>query len=234
MPDLENSKRNLERATYSPIRSQRVIAGDTGRAWTKWSYFAALAPKINEVDLVSRRLTGGPSPLPESQRQFLDVLRTVAGSDLPDAPSASLPLKMAKQFAAIPVVVLQCFGEELSNVREEQIQATLTSHATILRRYEQSLRKSGGSSQTTGPTLPSKYKLDANFVLPGAAGVKAYRFETKPAVITAGEQRRFAKRVRPASDASGATASASALLVRPPLEEATPATPETTPFQSPP
>lgn len=67
-------------------------------------------------------------------------------------------------------------------------------------------------------------------MLPGAAGVKAYRFETKPAVITAGEQRRFAKRVRPASDASGATASASALLVRPPLEEATPATPETTPI----
>ncbi len=153
MADLENSKRSMERATYTPIKSERQSERPVERALDKWSYFAALKPTANEVALVTRRLTAGENPLPESDRAYLSVLQAAA-ADLPNAPSASLPLQMMREFAPIPASLLRRFGEELLRVREEQLNATLTAHATILTRYDESIRKRAGQPSRAPPGAP--------------------------------------------------------------------------------
>jgi hypothetical protein len=226
--DLENSKRSMERATYSPIKSQRQPDQPVGRAWDKWSYFAALKPSADEVAEVARRLMTGENPVPEGDRKYLNVLQAAA-SDLPDAPSASLPLKMIREFAPIPLSLLKRFGEELLRLREEQANTLLASHATMLTHYDQAIR-TASEPPSREPTFPGEYNLDPEFVLPGVPGVKAYRYATKPAALPPTERTQLSNHTSPAPDALGVTATISVLLVSPPLESTEPLSPDTTPI----
>jgi len=60
---------------------------------------------------------------------------------------------MIREFAPIRVYLLQRFGEELLRVREEQLKAMLTSHATILTRYEESVRRRAGQPSRAKPAI---------------------------------------------------------------------------------
>ncbi len=227
MPELEHSKRSIERATYTPIKAPRVIESPTGRALDKWSYFAGLRPSVNEAEFVTGRLGDNEVPVPQEERKFLAVLRAGAAV-LADAPTSSGPLGMVREFAPMPAALLKRFGDELLRLRREQVQNTLTAHATILQRYEDSLRSQLGGAPIDKPTLPGNYRLDTNFVLPGITGAKVYRLETAPAVLTATPgQARPANR---AADATGATATGSALVVFPPLDASGVSAPSLTPI----
>jgi hypothetical protein len=231
MTDLENSKRSMERATYTPIKGARQVDQPVGRALDKWSYFAALKPSANEVAVVTRRLTGNENPIPEDNQVHLSVF-TDAVSDSPDAPSASLPLRMVREFSQMPTELLARFGQELLLVRQAQVQTTLTGHTTLLTRYEQAVRRTTEAPPDAKPTLSSEYELDSKFVLPGVPGVKAYRFETPPTEIPPSQRAKVSEGVgaAPAADATGMTAAASAILIRPSLEPTGPVDTHATPL----
>ncbi len=221
MADLENSKRSLERATYTPISPARQIEHPIGRAVDKWSYFAGLKPTVNETSAVVRLMTSGDHPIPDTDRQYLPVLATAA-SEMTDTSDASLPMRMLRAFGPVPASVLKRFGEELLQIRKATAASTLSSQAALLTRYEQAIRNTSASPAEAKPTLSSDYKLDPKFVLAGVPGAKAYRYETTPAAIPSGQG-------APA-DATGMTATASAILVHPSTESPAASTVDRTPL----
>lgn len=228
MSELEHSKRTLERATYTPIKLDRQDDREPGRALDKWSYFAALSPTAREVTEVICRMTSGENRIPEDERNYLTVLQAAA-SDRPESPSSSLPLKMMPEFAPVPANLLQRFGAELLQVREQEVNATVESHAAILTQYEQAIHKSSGGVSHTKPAIPKGYKLDADFVLPGLPGAKVYRYESEPTAMTAAQAEELSNHVEQDADESGMIAHSGALVVRSLIETAPPARPETTP-----
>ncbi len=229
MPELEHSKRSVERATYTPIKAARPIELPAGRALDKWSYFAGLRPSVAEASHVVNRLRDGESPVPESDRKFLPIFEAAAAA-LADATTASGPLAITRDFTLVPPGLLKRFGGELLRYREAQVQNTLSSHKAILKRYDESIRAKMGPAPTDKPILPGIYQLDADFVLPGIAGVTAYRFETAPKHLPTAAANVAGVVAGPAADTTGATAAASVILVLPPLDPAAAANPATTPI----
>jgi hypothetical protein len=214
MAELEHSKRTVERATYTPIKPPRRIEREPGRALDKWSYFAALAPTVDEMAVVVRRLTGGGRPVPEGDRKHLRVLQSTV-ADRPDAPSASLPLQAISKLSPVPASLLRLVGAELLQVREEDLKQTVESHAAILARYEGAARGAGEQKRTPGPAVPRGYKRDVNLVPLNLPGSEVYRYEGKPAAVTPAQRREIGRRVQPAPDATGMTATLGAVLVQP-------------------
>lgn len=228
MAELEHSRRNIERATYTPIRPPRVVPAEPGRALDKWGYFATLAPTAQEMAIVARRLTTGEHPVPPEDRPHLEAMQA-AVAERPESPSASVPLEMMRRFATIPAGLLRLVGEELLRVREEAANQTVNSHAAILARYEEAVRRSSGARPDSRPVVPEGYKVDPDLVVPGVPGAKVYRFERKPTTLAPTTPREAAGRVRPAADATGQTGSSGALVVR----RAEPAEPASNPATTP-
>lgn len=228
MADLEHSKRSMERATYSPIKTQRQTEQPTGRALDKWSYYAALQASAQEVGLVLRDFVTGETPIPAEDRKYLTTLATAAADD-PTAPRASTPLNMLHEFSPIPSYLLKLFGEGLLKVREAQVKNVLSGFANILERYENAVRAETGRPHIEG-RIPNEYRLDADYVVPGVAGARVYRFDV-PLSLTA-------TAASLATDAIGAampgtvrlTATAGGLLTLPPLDSPTVATAESSPI----
>ena len=74
MSDLENSRRSLERATYTPIKVERPIERVIGRAADKYSYFAGLALTADEAARVVKTLGGARPPITDDDRKHLATL----------------------------------------------------------------------------------------------------------------------------------------------------------------
>jgi Type II secretion system (T2SS), protein G len=217
MTELEHSKRSLLRATYTPIRVVRPRHPSTARALDKWSYMAALAANALEMTNVIGRMTSGEQPIPPEDRPHLETL-AAAVDEHPEVPSGSLPLTMLKRLGAVPPYLLVRFGAELLAVREQELDRTLSRHAAIAARYEDAMRRAAGPRSDAKPTIPAEYQLDPNFVVVGRAGANAYRFESRPVVISdAPPAASRAKRaVTRAADAiTGFTAAAGTFVVFP-------------------
>jgi hypothetical protein len=229
MAELDHAKRTIQRATYSPIKTERPARREPGRALDKWAYVAALSPTAKEMAVVIRRLNAGDPPLTESERAHLATLQG-AVSDRAEAPSASMPLEMIARMSGIPTALLQRVGEELLHVREQEVETTTGSHAAVLSRYEAAMRKAAGQAPSARSAIPREYKIDPEVVLASVPGGKVYRHETRPAPIPAAVARAAARKARAAADSTGRTATAGAFLVMP-RADAEPATsPSTTPI----
>ena len=125
MAELENSKRSIERATYTPLKVVRREP-TSGRAVHKWSYFAGLAATPAQVAQIVRQLSAGTDPVPQEQRAFLDTL--IAASTESETHAASPPLKFLPAFAAIPAKLLLRFGEALLQLRQQLVARTVQYH----------------------------------------------------------------------------------------------------------
>jgi hypothetical protein len=235
MPDLENSRRSMERATYTPIKVQRPIERIIGRAADKHSYFAGLAPTAAEAAEVARVLGGGRPPISDDDRKHLATL-AAAATDPASAAGTSAPVAALPTFATIPPALFRRFGEALLEIRQRAVKDTLESHAGILSSYEAAMRKAAGGAGHAKAAIPRELTLDAGVVLPGMPGARVYRFEGAPEALPAPPPTRAgdaaarrSARSRADDDATGRTARAAAMLVRPPAEDPTP-TPATTPL----
>lgn len=229
MAELEHSKRSMPRATYTPIKTPRPPAHEPGRALDKWAYLAALTPSVREMTLVIRRLTAGEPPLPEADRVHLATIQAIV-AESPESPSASLPLDMMERMAAVPARLLLRFGTELQRVREQDVEQTLGSHGAILARHAAATGPTRAARPGARPTIPREYKLDPEIVLPGVAGGKVYRYESRPAVLAGAPARAAARRARAAADSTGETGTAGAFVVAAPAEAEPAGTPATAPL----
>ena len=228
MSDLENSRRSLERATYTPIKVQRPIERPIGRAADKYSYFAGLAPTADEAAQIIRVISAGPPPISDEDRKHLATL-AAAVTDPAQSHGSSGSVAALPTFAAIPRPLLRRFGSALLDLRLKATKETIDSHATILSGYEVAMRKAAGGVAHAKASIPREMTLDTSVVLPGAPGAKVYRFEAEPESLPAAPATRRSTRARPADDAVGQTARAAAMLVRPATDDPAP-TPATTPI----
>jgi hypothetical protein len=161
--------------------------------------------------VVIRRLTSGDGSVPEVDRKHLRVLQA-AVADKPDSPSASLPLQMIARFAPVPASLLRRVGAELLRAREEDLKQTLESHAAILARYEGAAPGAAGRKPAAKPAIPRGYRRDAEITPINLPGSEVYRYEGKPAAVTPAQRREVGRRVQPAADATGMTATLGALF----------------------
>jgi len=194
MAELENSKRSIERATYTPLKVVRREP-TSGRAVHKWSYFAGLAATPAQVAQIVRQLSAGTDPVPQEQRAFLDTL--IAASTESETHAASPPLKFLPAFAAIPAKLLLRFGEALLQLRQQLVARTVQSHIEILNRYDLEIRKSSGALPTK-PTIPKRYTLDPSIVIPGIPGARIFRYDETLERTNAGSRRGAGARAQPA------------------------------------
>ena len=231
MPDLENSRRSMERATYTPIKVQRPVEPTIGRAADKYSYFAGLAPTADEAAQVIKGLGGIRPAISDEDRKHLATL-AAAVTDPAQPHGSSASVAALPTFSDIPPALLRRFGAGLLELRRRATQATLDSHVEILSRYEAAMRKAAGGGAPARTSLPPEMTLDTSVVLPGAPGARVYRFESEPEVLPAPAPEttgRRTTRARPADDSVGRTARAAAMLVRPATDDPAP-TPATTPI----
>src|SRR5262245_52707230 len=113
MAELDNAKRSLERATYTPFEQQRDDRPpEEGRIWDKWGYAAGLRVSAKEAAAVVQRLAPGR----DAELQRLAALVVAEG----ETPS-SLPLDRAKQFNVVSPDLLLEFGSALAALREEKV-----------------------------------------------------------------------------------------------------------------
>lgn len=215
MSELDHSKRSLERATYSPLKtSGRDVAGGN-RAWDKWSYAASLSPSRQESARVVDRLQRGPRPVPREQRAALKQLAALFDRQ-PETPSASLPLEVAPVFAGIPAGLLQRFGEELLEVRQADLNEVVATQQTIFEAYQKVIQPGAAPEPTPAKPAPG-LNFDPDFVRPDLPGAQLYRSELREISLkeAPSPEVNLAARVKPAPESVGAAFQREAQLVLP-------------------
>ena len=204
MSELEHSRRNMERATYTPIRAERDIGSGTHqRTWDKWSYMAAMSPSLRETARVIQRLTNGPSPIPKNQQKYLQIIQSIV--QRPGQQASSLPLESAPTLADIPAELLHRFGEELFEIRKTDLDERLKAHDILSSTYQRAVQQAVVSPRMKAE-IPAGYKIDPNFVRSDLPGAKLYRLEVQPISMAEAQTRRAraAGGPTPAPDAKGA------------------------------
>jgi len=217
MADLDHSKRNMERATYTPIKPPREHKPDQpGRALDKWGYAAALSPTRAEYARIKRRLTQGSDAVPPSHRKYLDKLEAVFIAQ-EDKQSAAAILENIPVFRDMPGSLLLRVGEELLKIREGSLKEGVATLEAIAATYEKAALSGTIEHRPPRVKIPAGFTLDASFFRPDLPGAKLYRKEGKPTLITASMAKAKAKtaRIKPAPGTVGSHLQASALLVMP-------------------
>ena len=217
MADLDHSKRNMERATYTPIKPAREHKPDqAGRALDKWGYAAALSPTRAEYVRIKRRLTQGSDAVPPSHRKYLDKLEAVFIAQ-EDKQSAAAILENIPVFRDMPGSLLLRVGEELLKIREGSLKEGVATLEAIAATYEKAALSGTIEHRPPRVKIPAGFTLDASFFRPDLPGAKLYRKEGKPTLITASMAKAKAKtaRIKPAPGTVGSHLQASALLVMP-------------------
>ena len=217
MAELDHSKRNMERATYTPIKPAREPKPDQpGRALDKWGYAAALSPTRAEYARIKRRLTQGSDAVPPAQRKFLDKLEAVFTAQ-EDKQSAAAILENIPAFKDMPGSLLLRVGEELRKIREGNLKEGAATLETIAAAYEKAAIAGTAEPRPPRVKIPAGFALDASFFNPELPGAKLYRKEGKPTPITAAMAAAQAKaaRIKRPPDAKGLRQHVSAMVVVP-------------------
>ena len=189
MPELDNAKRSLERATYTPLEQRRGRRpSQEGRAWDKWAYGAALRVTAREATAVVQRLV--PRGASDARKRRTEVQRLAALLVAEGENPSSLPLDRAKQFEAIGPDLLLEFGTELAVVRGggERVSPDAAEigpawHATA------------SSAASTVSKIPTHLKIDRNALIAGLPDARVFRFHEQKALPASA--RRAAAGVRP-------------------------------------
>jgi hypothetical protein len=174
MADLDHSKRNMERATYTPIKPEKKHMRDReGRSLDKWGYAAALSPTRTEYTRIKRRLTQGSDAVPPAQRKFLDKLEAVFIAQ-EDKQSAAAILENIPVFHDMPASLLLRVGEELLKIREGNLKEGVAALETIAAAYEKA------AVTGTAEPRPPRVKIPAGFVLDASSGYRGGSHENSP------------------------------------------------------
>lgn len=174
MRELYNSKRSIERATYTPIRIHSGH-GDgherARRAWEKWSYATNLKLDAHELTAVADHLRKN-GQLGEAESAVLAVFQKVWGARDDGAPDHSLALRSVPLFADLAVKALARFGEALAEVREIESSEVLALQERLMAAYQEAQPAlHAGTALVTSP--PEGFTLVTDIV-PAFPGGRLY------------------------------------------------------------
>jgi hypothetical protein len=212
MAELDNAKRSLERATYTPIerpkRSDRPAP--KGRAWDKWGYGAGLRVSAREAAAVLRRLTTGDDAAARKQRAALQRLAALLVSE--GETPASLPLERVTQFNEVSPDLLLQFGTELAALREEEQKQHLAIAAEIASAYPRHAAPANVPPAVS--QIPRYLKLDRNAVVSAVPDAQVFRFQERKA-LPAPARRAARGREQPGQEPKGLMVREEVMLARP-------------------
>ncbi len=179
MAVIDHARRNLERATFTQIKTvtSRPIAG---RAWEKWSYVAALSStRVEWTDAVHHAVSAGA--IAEDQAAQL----LVVGALLPEGPGrspASLPLQLASKFDPINSAALSALGEALAEQRRAAADAAKASVDALVAAAGKALAPKPATPPTV--SVPPTLQLNPNAFVLKYPGAKIYERQTTALVAT--------------------------------------------------
>ena len=150
MSTLSHARRNLERASYTLIKSQPRPQQTPGRAWQKWSYAAALAPTATEFSSALDQLTRTRS-IPDDQLALLQLFRAKLPPSVEEM-GASVPLELAPDLQAINEDALLAFGRTIAQTRQDDVRTAAKNADALITAAQKSLAST--PSQTAGLTRP--------------------------------------------------------------------------------
>ena len=216
MPELYNSKRSMERATYTPVELRQGREGSKDgprRAWDKWSYAANLAVKPREIATVAARMRK-EGAVGAADKQVLEVFQKVWGH-ASEVPEQALALRSAPLFAPLGVEALARFGEVLADVRQTEADQVHQLHEGLHTAYLKAQ-----PAPDRGPVLetqpPKGFTLVAHASSAAFPGSRIYqRIETLELGKLTAAKARTAK-VAPARGTLGLQTKGSALLIQGP------------------
>jgi hypothetical protein len=166
MAELGNSKRTLNRATYTPIKPDKKPGGrPPRRALDKWSGLAAMRIAAIELPDLRKALSRNKAAL-----AVLEVVE-VAGATTA-GPTASGNLGALPQLAqADPAHIVQV-GQALLALRQRKAQEVEKAARTLESHMQGSMDSKPQGIKVTAASLGKAYKVDATFInerFPGAA-----------------------------------------------------------------
>ena len=185
MTELDNAKRSLERATYTPIRRPADRPVERGRAWDKWSYAAGLRTNAREAAAVVGRVTKGSKAVRgKDATAARKIARLVV---IEDDAAASLPLERVPEFDEIPPDVLLRFGEALAELREEELEDSVA----LVRKLAEARGKEPAPRETARDTVdvPPGLKLDRGAFVATMPGARVYRTSERKKLPAAARKR---------------------------------------------
>lgn len=182
MAELDNARRSLNRAVYTPIgqRAQRTPPTPSRplpeRALDKATAIASMHVLPNELDLVRRTLRGNAA---RSTLRLVDLVeRTTAPGGEPAGTAARLGGLSA--FATVADADIIAFGEALADVRAKRHQEATALVAEIERHINQAPAPPGKDGVTITP--PKELTADASFFNPALPGATLFRAESTKTV----------------------------------------------------
>jgi hypothetical protein len=203
MPELDNAKRSLERATYTPIARPARRPPREGRSWDKWSYVAGLRATAREAATVARRLTSGSNALRGRNATQMREIARLAVVDA-DAPEASTALQRAREFEDIPADLLLTFGKELADLRDEEVDRSIDAAHELGAAYAK--QPAPRAEPARAPEPPPGLKLDRAAVVAALPGARIFRVQ---------ERKRLPAAARPrASDGTSPPPETKGLMMR--------------------
>jgi type II secretion system (T2SS) protein G len=222
MTELDHDKRSLERATYTPIQrpAERVPQRD-GRSWDKWTYVAGLRATASEAAAVVRRLTSGRGALTGKPARDLRKIARLAVAEV-EAPSASTPLERVSEFSDLSPDLLLRFGEELAQLREDELGSIVGTVEKIAGLYSQQPPPS--AQPTPAPQVPRGLKLDRSAVVAAIPGAQVFRVSERKALPAAARARARGAEFQPAPETKGLMVREEAFALRPVEQVPQPAT----------
>lgn len=172
MAELDNAKRTLNRATYTPIKSTKesppADAGGGGRVVDKWSAIAGLHILPSEIKQLRRVLATHKPSL-----RILDIVERSFGAD--DKYAAAPKLNALAELASITPQDIAHVGEALIALRKKRHGDLTAATARIDAQLSSVLQ----STPKTAPavTLPKGFKKDTQFVNVHFPGATLYQHE---------------------------------------------------------
>jgi hypothetical protein len=205
MAELDNARRSLERATYTPLE-QRRRRPQEGRAWDKWGYAAGLRVSAKEAASVVQRLAPGREAESRRRRAALQRLARLLIAE-GETPS-SLPLDRVRQFDGVSPELLLQFGAELAAVREEEVEGDLATAAAIAGAWH-----AAPASVPGAPPIPPHLKPDRTALVSGLPDAQVLRFHEERALPA--RARRAVRGIQPAPDTKGHAVREEVMLIQP-------------------
>ena len=213
MTELDNAKRSLERATYTPIQrpAERRPQRD-GRSWDKWSYVAGLRATASEANAVVRRLTEGRNPLEGKAASELRKIARLAVEEV-EAPPASTRLERVREFKDLSPDLMLRFGKALVQLREVEVDTSVASVAKVAAAYAS--RPPEGVETAPERQIPPGMKLDRAAFVAAIPNAQVFRASESKALTSAARAQARRAGVAPAPETKGLMVRGEALAVRP-------------------
>lgn len=172
MTTLDNSRRALNRATYTPIKAatKNPQEGGRGRAIDKASALRALAIRPREIPGLRQALSG--------HKEAIRLLGLIEGTLAEVDRAAAAPmLNLLPQLAAVDSTDIVQLGEALIALRSEHAEKVGAAAERLQQGIAKALQPSVEQGPPSNASPPKGHRLDASFANANFPAARLYRYE---------------------------------------------------------